>query len=137
MGFNFTIESDGSRSSKTRLGKHELRFDMPRSLGGEGKGPGPLAYFVASAAACFHYYASGEVLKAGLDVTELEVRVHSKMEEGERKRVESLRFSIRLPRGAQQATHDAVIHAVRTCPVYNALVLPPTLEIDTLDATTE
>lgn len=131
MGFDFTVTSDGGRSSKTRLGKHELRFDMPKSLGGEGKGPGPLAYFVVSAAACFFYYASGQLVERGLETDELSVNVKTTMSETKPPRLETMRLEIRLPPDASDELRAAVDHAVRTCPVHSALVSPPELTIET------
>lgn len=132
MAMDFTVVSDGGRSSKTQLGKHELRFDMPKSLGGEGKGPGPLAYFVVSAAACFFYYASGQLLERGLSTDELTVNVKTTLSDTKPPYLETMRLEVRLPAGASDELREAVDHVVRTCPVHSALVHPPELTIETV-----
>jgi len=129
MDLHFTVHSDGGRSSRARVGKHELTFDMPPKMGGEGKGPGPLAYFVVSAAACFHYAATGVLTERELPTDEVVVHVHTTMAPD--KRVDSMRLEVVLPESFGDEVRAAVDDAVKRCPIHNTLVQPPPLEIET------
>ena len=129
MDLHFTVRSDGGRSSRAGVGPHQLRFDMPPRLGGEGKGPGPLAYFVVSAAACFHYAATGALAELGLDTAGVVVHVHATM--APERRVDVLRLEVLLPSAFGEDARAAVDAAVKSCPIHNTLVHPPSLEIET------
>ena len=129
MDLHFTVRSDGGRSSRAGVGRHELRFDMPPKLGGEGKGPGPLAYFVVSAAACFHYAATGALEKRGLPPDGVVVHVHTTMAPD--RRIETMRLEVVLPGELAEDVRAAVDEAVRSCPIHNTLVDPPKLDITT------
>ena len=129
MEFRFEVTSTGNRGSRAQLGQHELVFDMPPKAGGDGRGPGPLAVWLTSAAACMHYFASGVFTKKGLPVEGLAIAIVARQVSEPNNHVDQLRFEITLPEGTDEATRAEVEAAVKRCPVHNTLHTPPPLEV--------
>lgn len=137
MSLSFTVRSLGgpaSRASQARLGRHTVDFDMPVRSGGTGTAPGPLAVFVAAAGGCAHFFASGALVEAGVDTTDLAVTATGVIPEDGPVRLSHVTFEVTLPEGVDGALADEVLAAVRRCPVHRTLTDAPGVEVRLADA---
>lgn len=129
----FTAKATGEgRASRVRLGRHHITFDMPPSLGGNGLGPGPLAVFAASAAACVHYHASGVLARHDLPIDGLEVDVAvTPAADGER-RLERYTVQVRLPAGTPPELLEELDTTIDGNPVFATLRSAPAIDVELL-----
>lgn len=134
MEMHFVVEAAAGRSSTCRLGRHELRFDMPKRLGGEGTGPGPLAVFASTVGACAHYAATGALVRAEREIGELSVKVGAYPAEEGPKRLERITLEVIVPPGTPEDVQDAIELAVKSCPVYGTLAHLPQVDVALTDA---
>lgn len=130
MEMTFTIESAGDRASRVQMGRHEVIFDMPERAGGTGRGPGPLAMFAASAAACMHYFASGVLARHDLPTEGLTVTVHAHQSEDDGpNRLDRIRLEVGVPEGVPEELLPAIEERVKSCPVHGTLSHLPDVEV--------
>ncbi|MBI2566328.1 MAG: OsmC family protein [Candidatus Schekmanbacteria bacterium] len=130
MDMTFRIESAGGVASTVQLGRHQLLFDQPRSAGGDGRGPSPLAVFAAAAGACVHYYVAAFLRQRELATDGLAVEVvASKAEEGPA-RLHSFSLRVELPEGVPEKYRPAIERVAKQCPVHGTLAHSPALDIE-------
>jgi uncharacterized OsmC-like protein len=124
------VESAGSVASRVRLGGHELTFDQPPAVrGGEDRGPSPLDVFVASVAACAHYFGAAYLTARGLDPSGLAVEVEAEKERLPMARIGRLSLKVRVPPGLDEPHLVGIVRAIKSCPAYGTLVQPPDVEL--------
>ncbi|MEV0974294.1 OsmC family protein [Microtetraspora glauca] len=108
---------------------HSVRIDQPRDFGGSDTGPTPTELFVGSLAACVAHCAERYLhrcqLPAGVSVT---VRYDLGLQPAHLSRV---MLEIHAP-GLPEGLRDSFTAAVRHCPVYNSLYMPPEVTFDVL-----
>jgi uncharacterized OsmC-like protein len=130
-GMKAIVESAGNVASQVRLGRHALTFDQPRSVrGGEDRGPSPLDVFVASVAACAHYFGAAYLTARGLDASALVVEAHAEKERVPVPHIGHLSLKVRVPPGLDDAHLAGIVRAIKGCPAYGTLVQPPVVELD-------
>jgi len=112
-----------------RVRGHEVPTDMPAKDGGHDSGPSPVELFAGSLGACIamtvrrycqsHGYADGEV---GVSLT-LELADHPK-------RIRNIVVDLEVPKDVPEDRIEAILRAVRCCPIHETLRCPPEVDLD-------
>ncbi len=103
-----------------------IRTDQPEKAGGTATAPSPFDLFLASLGTCAGFFALRFCRERNLDATGLSIFMEK--EKGEIKKLDRVRFRIRLPKGFPDKYHKAIIRAVDQCAVKQVLADPPEFE---------
>lgn len=106
-----------------------VQVDQPTRTG-EESGPTPVELFVAAMAACAAHFACHHLKKEGLPYNGLEVGARYLLGGPPPQRVSRLTFVVRPPARLRTEDTDAMIQAIRDCPVTRSLMVPPDLQIE-------
>ncbi|GAA2730805.1 OsmC family protein [Actinocorallia aurantiaca] len=105
-----------------------VQVDQPMSAG-EESGPTPVELFVAAMAACAAHFACHHLKKQGLPYNGLEMGARYMLGGTSPQRISRLTLTVRPPSRLRQEETDAMITAIRNCPVTQALMVSPELQI--------
>lgn len=130
MPMTFTVESGGNVASQVKLGRHTLRFDQPKSHGGDSSGPSPLVVFASAAGGCAHYYLAIFLKKRGIPTDDLKVDVTMAKADDSPPRLGTLDMVVHLPEGVPAKYLGALEKVVKQCPVYGTLVGTPSMGLE-------
>jgi uncharacterized OsmC-like protein len=124
------IESVGKAGSKAVVGAHELVFDQPASVpGGQDRGPSPLDVMTVSIGACAHYFAAAYLHGRGLSPDGLTVEVTAEKERLPVARLGRFQIRVHTPAGLSERHLDGIERAIKSCPAYGTLLVPPSVEM--------
>ncbi|MEO3784358.1 OsmC family protein [Actinocorallia sp. B10E7] len=105
-----------------------VQVDQPVPTG-EESGPTPVELFVAAMAACAAHFACRHLKKRGLPYNGLEIGARYLLGGPSPQRISRLTLTVRPPSRLREEETEAMIQAIRDCPVTQSLVVPPDLQI--------
>ncbi|WP_157964091.1 OsmC family protein [Actinocorallia populi] len=111
-----------------------VQVDQP-TRSGEESGPTPVELFVAAMAACAAHFACHHLKKEGLPYNGLEMGARYLLGGGSPQRISRLTLTVRPPARLREEDTDAMITAIRDCPVTQSLMVPPELRVQLDDQT--
>jgi ribosomal protein S12 methylthiotransferase accessory factor len=104
-----------------------IRTDQPHGEGGSAAAPSPFDLFLASIGACAGYYALRFCQERDLPTGGLNLTLYfDRGEDG--KKVEGVRFLLRLPAGFPEKYRVAILRSIDQCTVKRHLASPPHFE---------
>lgn len=107
-------------------GDHRFVCDQPADNGGEGAGPSPPDFLLASLASCAAYYVLRYLQTRALPTEGLTVRVTAG-KAANPPRLGSFRIEVRLPE-LEERHREGVLRAVKSCLIHNTLLHAPVIE---------
>jgi putative redox protein len=116
---------DGAKFEVT-CGRHRLVCDQPQENGGEGAGPSPPDFLLASLAACAAYYALRYLQARSLPTGGLAVEVAATKATNPA-RLASFRIEIQSPE-LEERHREGLLRAVKSCLIHNTLTHPSRIE---------
>jgi len=101
-----------------------IRTDQPKATGGGGSAPGPFDLFLASIGTCAGYYVLAFCQKRDIPTDGIELTLETVRDE-ERRRIERIDISVRLPETFPRRYVDACLRSAEQCAVKKYLDDPP------------
>lgn len=104
----------------TSVGGHVLLADQSPYAGGNGEGPAPFGFFLASISSCAAFYALAFCIRRGIDTTGMKVELY-----GDFNAATHLynAFEVKLitPEGFPEKYEKAIVRSMEQCAVANHL----------------
>jgi len=114
-----TIKQTEDMLFETKIGNHELKIDVPDSMGGKDRALTPPQLFAASMASCTAAFAAKYCKTAGIDSTDIKVTLEFDKVENPT-RLTDLKMKISLP-NVPEKRKNALLKAAGFCPVHESI----------------
>lgn len=106
-----------------------VHTDQPAAAGGGGAAASPFDLFLASLGTCAGFYALRFCQERKLSTEGMGVKLTT-VRDPEKKRIATIRISLKLPDGFPEAYRSAIVRAMDHCAVKKHVAEPPAFEVE-------
>ena len=123
----YDVAFPGGAAVEASAKGHTIRTDQPAPFGSDSA-PAPFDLFIASIATCMGYYALRFCQERAIPTEGLGLSVET-VRDPEKKRLSTIKASLKLPPGFPEKYAGAIQRAVDQCAVKKHMVEPPAFEL--------
>lgn len=105
---------------EAHIGKHRLKIDRPRYVGGQDRGPTPIELFISSLGTCVAMVISTYCEEHGIDATDLQVEIQYETD-ADQANMTSIAVDIEIPNGDIENREKAIERVAKHCSVHKTI----------------